>query len=302
MRTPTRRAHAVGWMAILGGISIAGCPTTTSDLNTVLPQAVDLLNQVTAEDVVAGFEDFAARIDGSTAEADAVLLGDEIASAIDELQEAFDSGELDGVSFELAVQEVIGRRHGGDAFVGADFFGGPFGHHFGRRLVRLLDLTDDQVAATRDIFDMLHSDIRALRRQARVDIRAVLTEDQLAELDSYSGDDENADSADDGRDDNRATARHRHPHRPHVFIRILRMLDLTDDQIAAIRDIRQQLRMDVRALHQAAREDFLALLTQEQLDILERIRDVHMDDEGDDNSDDSNDADDDDSSDDDTAS
>lgn len=307
MDARTRRTTWLAGIAVLSGLSLAGCPSgATLDLNALVPQAVDLLNQVTAEDVVAGFEDFAREVENGFDDAEFGEFADEVAGAIADLQEAFDAGDIDGAAFELAVQDLIDREFDGHAFVGSHAFGGPFGHHFGRRLARLLDLTEDQIAATRAIHQMLHADIRAFRQQARQDIRAILTDDQLAELDSIFADhdfgddgEDGSDEADDGDDKDDIVARHRHPHRPRVFIRILRLLDLTDDQIEAIRDIRQQLRMDVRALHQAARDDFLALLTPEQLDILEQIRDHFMDDDhhADDGDDEDDDGDDDDSDD-----
>jgi len=48
-------------------------------------------------------------------------------------------------------------------------------------------------------------------------------------------------------------------------------LDLTEEQQDAIEVIREEVREDIRALHDSARDAFRAILTEEQIEILDEL-------------------------------
>jgi Spy/CpxP family protein refolding chaperone len=132
----------------------------------------------------------------------------------------------------------------------------------------MLDLTDEQRQQARDIRLQMREDVKALRDAARDEIHGLLTEEQLAELEELRA------------DRPRFGGRHRGGHGPgpHRFVgppadrqRPIDTLDLTEEQQIAIDAIRAKLHEDVQALHDAAREAFRAILTPEQIDILDQL-------------------------------
>jgi len=116
-----------------------------------------------------------------------------------------------------------------------------------------------------------HEDIDALRDAAHEEIRALLTEEQLAMLDELAP-------------PMRAGMPFPMP-RPHMGFgnhggfaqdRFAEELQSTEEQEAAIDAIRTELEEAVRARHEQARDEFLALLTDEQLEQIDWV----MDEEG----------------------
>lgn len=264
-----RRPRTLGiWVAglAISGFAVQGCGTGLT-LDSTLG---DVLNVLTSGDLASAFDAFLSAA-GSRGGG---LSQDQIA-AIEDLQAQLDAGTLDAAGFSDAVDRILGDRAAGMAFGGFGMGGGPFGMHHPRPLGDLLDLTEDQQAQADAIFMDLHSNIDDLRMLAQEDIRAELTDEQLAILDSMKP----ADAMGGG-----ASAR---PHRgmrpgpggpggPGSFeAHLAELLDLTEDQQAAIDAIRQQLRDDVQAAHEAAREAFRAILTDEQLATLDDFEAAH---------------------------
>ena len=153
-----------------------------------------------------------------------------------------------------------GRRHG----AGAE--GGPMG---------ALELTDEQREQAQDIREQTHEDVKALRDAAREEINALLTEEQLAQLEERR-----ADRPELG--DERPLGERRHGghgrgmHRSGESLgdrhQPFESLDLTEEQQSAIDVIRDDVREDIRALHETARDAFRAILTPEQIEILDQRR------------------------------
>jgi len=255
----------------------------------------ELLNQITVGDVVEAFQRFAAAVGerhGGLGHLNAHLTDDQ-RSQIEALQAQLDAGEITREQFVEQVRAIIGDALPNEPFVGFGFGGGPFGGHHGLRVGGYLNLTQEQVDAAKEIFEKAHTDITALRTQAQADILAVLTDEQRARLNElvvglFVG---LPFSANNGDANN---ARNRGPGgfgfgfgRPgHAFDRFADALELTDEQRAQIKAIRDALTDAVRARHEQARDEFLALLTDEQL---AKLPGRHGSDDDDDDDDDDND-------------
>lgn len=248
--------------------SISGCGQNVTADTTL----AELLNQITVGDVVEAFQRFAAAVGerrGGFGFFQAHLSDDQ-RSQIEALQAQFDAGEITREEFIEQVKSIIGDALPNEPFVGFGFGGGPFGGHFGLRVGGYLDLTQEQVDAANEIFEKVHSDIADLRTQARDDILAVLTDEQRARLDEivvglFVG-------LPIGNGDNSTARRNGHGgfgfgfgRHGHAFDRFADALGLTDEQQMQIRDIRENLMDAIRARHEQARDEFLALLTPEQL-------------------------------------
>jgi Spy/CpxP family protein refolding chaperone len=111
----------------------------------------------------------------------------------------------------------------------------------------------------------MHEDIATLRREAHDKIiNEVLTEEQRSQRDQM------------------LTDRGAGPFGRTVFgqlpavQRLTNVLNLTEEQQAEIETIRADLRAAVRARHEEARESFLALLTEEQLAVLDRMENAQQ--------------------------
>ncbi len=133
-----------------------------------------------------------------------------------------------------------GREHFGPQS-GLRHAGGP------PMLLGMLDLTEEQ----KDVIAVLVEDSR---KKLHADIEAVLTDEQLEKLQQLHDDSAN---------------------------RPFEVLDLTDEQQAAIAEIRETARADAEAaetretrheIMQAAREEILSVLTEEQIEKLEQLR------------------------------
>jgi len=143
----------------------------------------DALDQITVGDVVTAFVDFADEAAlGAGVPFGRGLANDELAE-LESLQAQLDSGEISDTEFSDAVHGIIGDRGAGMPFGSLSFHDSPFGHRMGTRGIAPLDLTDEQQAAAEEIFQLAHDDIDALHEVAHDEIRALLTEEQLAILD-----------------------------------------------------------------------------------------------------------------------
>ncbi|HPF41191.1 MAG TPA: hypothetical protein P5081_15260 [Phycisphaerae bacterium] len=270
MKRPTHRIGLLMAGVLAAGTAMQGCGTGLT-LDSTL---ADVLNVLTSGDLASAFDAFLEAAGSGRGG----LTDDQIAS-IEELQAQLDAGTLDANSFSEAIGAIVGNRAPGMAFGGFEYGGGPFGMRGPGRLENLLDLTDDQQAQAEEIFTTLHDTIHDLRAQAQEDIRAELTEEQLATLDGLRP----------GAASDESGARI-HGHGPHgggsFSSSFAELLDLTDDQVAAIDAIREALRADIQAAHETAREAFLAILTDEQLATLDAFEAAHgHDDSADDETD-----------------
>lgn len=252
-----------GWLsscAALGLLLATGCGQNITADTTL----GELLNQITVGDVVNAFQRFAAAAGGHGMFAQ---LTDDQRAQIEALQAQLDAGEITNDEFVDKVHDIIGDAFPNEPFIGFGFGGGPFHGRFELKVGGYLNLTQEQVDAANEIFDKAHEDITALRTQARTDILAVLTDEQKAKLDEivagwFVGLPPNA----HGRGaDGHGGFGFGWGGRGHAFDRFAEALGLTDDQKAQIEAIREALTDAIRARHEQARTDFLALLTEEQL-------------------------------------
>ncbi len=161
--------------------------------------------------------------------------------------------------------------------------GGPH-----QRIADALALTEEQKAAAEDIHTAARTDIEALVESGRAQFRALLTEEQIATLDSLEA--EREASADfygphsDGMGPHgfggvgRVVLNHGHGGGEaadgHAF-RLAEALSLTDEQKSAWESIREETRTAIEARHEAARDAIRALLTEEQLATLDELEAQH---------------------------
>jgi Spy/CpxP family protein refolding chaperone len=225
-------------------------------------------------------------------------LSDEERAQIERLQTQLDNGEITAEAFATQVDAILGDLAPHAAFAGFGFFGAPFGDRLRHFIAEKLGLTEEQQTAARAIFEDTHQQIRILRLTALANIRLQLTDEQRAKLDALR-DERFASIRDDapvppgafrgrgflpGRPGERRGHEAIRERIRGFFERLAAELGITDAQRTAIQGIRDQLRADVRAAHQRAREAFKALLTAEQLAILEQIEariQEHIDQPGD---------------------
>lgn len=129
---------------------------------------------------------------------------------------------------------------GGRPGAPADGHPGPFAHR--------IELTDDQRTQAETIFSQLRADTDAAIGDARDELRALLTDAQLTTLDAL-------DSPDRG-----------HWHWGGLPDGLADSLALTAEQSASIDERAEALRATLKDLREAARADFQAILTTDQLD------------------------------------
>lgn len=197
----------------------------------------DLLLDGDSDSILGLLAEYGITEDTTVADAlDQLTVGDVVTAFVDHADEAMQNVET-------------GRAPGltDEPFAGFSFYGSPFGYQMDGRATAFLELTEEQQTAAEEIFELAHEDIEALREAAHDEIRALLTEEQLAILDEAEA------SAGEGR---------RGPGR------LADELELTEEQQGAIDEIRTELRDAIQARHEQARDEFLDLLTDEQLEKL----------------------------------
>jgi len=264
---------------------LTGCGAASpSVVPAVASSAADPAAQLTTAPTVDGFQDFAG---GATTSGDATganaRLSEQQIQQLEDLQAQFQSGALTEAEVAEQAQAIIGDIAPDRAFAGFAFFGGPFGGRFQGERADLLNLTDEQRAQAQRIFQQLHDDIRTLRQNARDAILNVLTEEQRAQLRQIR---ENRPGlghfvrqfarhhgrgARNHEDDNGIGASRTDMMPFPLLNRLAQRLILTDDQRTQIERILTDLRAAVRARHQAARDAFRAILTPDQLAILDNM-------------------------------
>jgi Spy/CpxP family protein refolding chaperone len=269
-------AASIGIAGILpgcGGLDLSGITgsTSLSDALNQLSQQVaadPTLSQLTVSDVVQGFEQYAQQFQGPGGSP--ALTADQQAQ-LESLQSQLDSGAITLADFSQQVQALIGDVAPGRAFAGRGMMGGPFGGDPESQLADDLQLTDEQRTQAADIAKRLHDDISALRVAAEDQIKALLTADQLAQLEAMPS--------------QRARMGHGRP--GHMgppgegvglggLFGLTKQLQLTEDQQTAIEKIRTDLRTAVAARHQQARDEFRAILTADQLALLDQLEAEHQ--------------------------
>jgi Spy/CpxP family protein refolding chaperone len=288
----------VGLVSLAGiltgcGTTITG-DTTLSDALSTLAQTVAAdpnLSQLTVSDVVQGFAAYASQLAASSGaaglggmmlpSAPAVQLTADQQAQLEDLQGQLDRGEITQEQFAEQVHALIGDVAPGYAFAGMGMMGGPFRGDPVMELADQLQLTDEQRQQAEGIFAALHTDIETLRQSAQDQIKAQLTADQLARLEELQSQAPPAPPGGPGR-------RHMGPPPGNlgddaqppepgldIWTRLADELQLTDDQQTAVEQIRTDLRDAVEARHQQARDDFRAILTADQLTLLDQIEAEH---------------------------
>ena len=267
-------------LALFGGCGITA-DTTIADALRQLAQGADndpTLSKMTVGDLVQGFEDYAGQFGGPGCMS--ALSADQL-TQLQDLQGQLDRGEITPEEFAQHVQEIIGDIAPGYAFAGMGMMGGPFAGPPGGAIADLLQLTDAQQQQADDIFTRLHTDIAALRQAAQDQIRALLTADQLATLDELRAQNTplrpgmgmmgGGMMGMGGRLGGGMLPPAGAGSDPGPLGRLADVLQLTDEQQAAIAQIHTDLRAAVKARHQQARDEFRAILTADQLAILDGI-------------------------------
>lgn len=186
-------------------------------------------------------------------------LSEEQRAQIRALEAQLDAGALTPEQFAAQVDTLLGEPQRG----------GRWGRRIRERFVERLQLTEEQQTAARDIHTAARHEVRKLRIAALGRARLALTEAQREKLAALRT--ERFASLRD-KDSGRHIGR-RPPARRAAFMgRLATALELTDEQRTQMRSIRQELRNAVRAQHEAARDQFRALLTNEQKQTLEQMR------------------------------
>jgi Spy/CpxP family protein refolding chaperone len=271
-------------------LAVSGC-TGNMDPNQSVAQAltqlaqtaaqVPALNQLTVSDLVAGFQQYANQL-GSVSTAAATQLTSDQQQQIEGLQAKLDSGQITQQEFATQVDNIIGNTAPTAAFGGFGFGGGPFAQTPGFAAADPLNLTDAQVQQAQDISQRLHDDLQKLRQDAHDKILAVLTPEQQAQLNQLFPQPAGASGA-SGPSGPLMPPPHgfgmhgremgMHGGGPESFSQYLTgQLQLTAAQQTQIEQIRTDLRTAVQARHQQARDEFRAILTPEQLAILDQMQ------------------------------
>jgi len=184
-------------------------------------------------------------------------LSEEQQAQLRELEGQLDAGSLTPEQFAEKV----------DALLGAPPRGGRFAQRIRDRVVARLQLSEEQRAAAQEIYAGLRHDVRKLRIAALARARLVLTEAQREKLAALRAERFASLRAEGADQHGRPLARLR------AFAgRLADALELTDEQRVQMKSIRQELREAVRASNAAAREQFRALLTAEQQQTLDQMR------------------------------
>ena len=274
-------------------LAVSGCAGNV-DPNQSIAQAltqlaqtaaqVPALNQLTVSDLVAGFQQYANQLGSVSTAAAPVQLTSDQQQQLEGLQAQLDNGQITQQAFATQVDGIIGNGDPNAAFGGFGFCGGPCAQPPGFAAADPLNLTDAQVQQAQDISQRLHDDLQTLRQDAHDKILAVLTPAQQAQLNQLFPQPAGATGASGASGPSGPLMPP--PHRFGMHGRELGMrgggsepfsqylvaqLQLTADQQTQIEQIRTDLRTAVQARHQQARDEFRAILTPEQLAILDQM-------------------------------
>lgn len=265
MNQPHRKLGCAMTLLMTIGVATPGCDTGLA-LDTTTG---DPLSVLTSGDLAGAFNQFIATASRRFADG-GVLAGltSEQTSEIEALQSQLDAGSIDSSEFAQQVREVLGDRAPNLAFGGFGFGGSPFG--FGRGIggTDPLDLSEEQRRQASEIFGQLHSGIADLRSAAHEEIQVVLTDEQLATLEAMRTERLHVRSSRFGRG---RPSGSRIGGGASFSDQFSNQLGLSEEQDASIEEIRRNLRASVMDRHTEAREAFIALLTPEQVALLDEL-------------------------------
>jgi Spy/CpxP family protein refolding chaperone len=163
--------------------------------------------------------------------------------------------------------------------------GGPGGADFLQKMSQKLGLTVDQQAQTQAIFSKTRTDVQTTRQQSREQIRALLTDDQKTRFDAlpqggprggmHRGGRWGAKAKANGAGNANAIAGPA-GREARLLERLTNKLGLSADQQTGVKGILDASFASAKTAHDAARQQFRALLTPEQLQTLDQLKASHQ--------------------------
>jgi Spy/CpxP family protein refolding chaperone len=157
-------------------------------------------------------------------------------------------------------------------------------------LTNLLSLTDEQQAQVQDIFDRLHTDMQAAREAGRTEFESLLTAEQIAKLEEIRAEHEGPDFANHAGPPPFPGFRPGGPGFPPPFSRgadgreamqqamldrLTADLGLSEDQVTQIAALQDAQHAAAEARRQQAKDELRAILTPDQIAILDQIETMH---------------------------
>lgn len=258
MQSPIRVTPASA--LILAASLSSGC-LETPDGSLVMP-ATDrgkaLVDRMLAGDIANAFTRFRDSLSSGSTEAAANAITNEQRIAIEALQAQLDDGTLTQDEFVAKALEIIGEAQSLRAFAGSELLGTPFEVHKLGLAAEALGLTPAQQRRALAIYRALHGDIGTARELVRGEILATLSTQQAALLTRLANE----------LFDQLGIPEAQRPIAKLVFDAISSRLDLSALQRSQIDALRSALGETVASLHASAREQFLALLTDAQRELL----------------------------------
>lgn len=240
--------------------STAVAGTTASEAQTALDESGLLTGAIFGGGMRGGHGHFGPMgVDGGPL----ASLTDEQKAQLEAIWQQVQNGEITRAQAHEQIQTLLGDILPDD---------GPH-----QQIADALGLTDEQKAAAEEIHSAAHTDIEAILESDRAQFRALLTEEQIAILDSLEAERE-------------ASAVFYAPHAGGMgrgglvrgaegadghADRLAEALSLTEDQQTEWATIRAETRAAIDARHEAAHEAFRALLTEEQLATFDNLEAEH---------------------------
>lgn len=192
-----------------------------------------------------------------------------------QLREQLDQGELTPQAFATQVDELLGDRFVGQGRSGRGAWRAALMRRMFARVADGLQLTDEQRAAARDSWQAARHRARVLALEGMASIRLTLTTEQRAQFDQLRAERfaslRQGDNAGAGREGRWVPGAFRQRARQ-FFGRLAKHLQLTAEQKSHIQQVREGTKEGFRALWQDTRTGFQSLLTPEQAQKLEQLR------------------------------
>ncbi len=249
-------------LVIAPGLAVTGgCGGSLLDSLAASGEAtpVQVLNQLTAGDLAEAFANFRNAPSDTGELSQAAGITDEQRTAIEVLQRQVDAGAITDDAFIAEVATILGDSTPGSPFAGFSFLGSPFEVEGSNDFADLLGMTQEQQQQALLIYRLLHADIADIRAVAQDEIRALLNAQQRALIDQLATELFEQFGV---PDEQRAGAQL-------VIDLLVNRLGLTFGQQSQIETVREDMGGAVQQLHALGQQDFLALLSQEQLAMLE---------------------------------
>lgn len=242
----------------------------------------NLLNQLTTGDLAEAFAQFRNEVTGVVNPNAKSVLTNQQRASVESLQQQVDAGQLSQDQLSSEIWTVLGDTNPAAALVGANALGAPLGTAAGDSISDTLRLTDKQRQHAQAIQSKLRSDLEVLRQNAVGDISGVLTPEQqtaLTGLGSLTGGASNSSLAGLVGSLTGGAASSQPTSSPGwkrqlavlVFDQLVNQLNLTDAQKSQIALVRQFLVSGAKGLQQAARDQFMLMLTGQQSGLLSAI-------------------------------